>query len=186
MFKKMKEFGKIFGKTCIRILEFLAEAPSKSFYEKEIAKACRISAGAVNNHMRLLKSLDLVVHEKKGRASFYRINMDNFVAREVKTMFTAIMLHSLVEKLSPLSKKIILFGSCSEGTDTEESDIDLFVLSSDRENILRLIVEFEAEIGRKISPIIVDSKGLILVRERQIYKSVQRGRLLWNEKEHGV
>ncbi len=177
----------MFSRTGMKIVEFLADAPSKSFYEREISAQCGISAGAVNSHMRLLKSLDIVHHERRGKTTFYRINLDNFISREFKTLFSMIRLQELVAQLRPLAKRIILFGSAAEGTDTEESDIDLFILSSaDREKIQGLIAKFGAGAGRKISPIIADSKDLALMREKPIYKNIQRGRILWDEKEHGV
>ena len=53
-------------------------------------------------------------------------------ARYLKILFNLSELSELVRKLRDTSKKIILFGSSAEGTDSNESDIDLLILTSDK------------------------------------------------------
>lgn len=177
----------IFAKGVINILEFLAERPLKSFYEKELSKYCKVSTGAVNAYMKVLKSYNLVKYEKKGKSTLYRINMENFVAREIKSLFTLLKLQELVYELKPLSKKIIVFGSCATGTDVEESDIDLFILSSeDKKKLLGMFSKFEKKIGKKVSPIIVNPSELNGLMGQPIYKNIIKGKVLWYEDEYRI
>lgn len=180
MFKKMD----LFSKTCIKILFLLSEHPSKSFYEKEMAVRCKISTGAVNTSMNMLKSSNLVTYERKGKSSLYKINLNNFVAREIKVLSMIFNIRDLIENLKTLSKKIILFGSCANGTDVEESDVDLFILSSEnKEKILRLVSKAESSIARKINPIVIDPKNMNIFMQNHLYKNIQKGKVLWDENE---
>lgn len=114
---------------------------------------------------------------------FYRLNMKNAVAKQFKVLFNVSALDDLVNRIKQLSERVILFGSCAEGTDAEDSDIDLFVLTSDIETVQRRIMEYGRKLHRRISPIVVDSSGLAKMKsvDKPLYERVSRGITLWEQ-----
>jgi predicted nucleotidyltransferase len=75
---------------------------------------------------------------------------------------------------------MILFGSCSVGEDSEESDIDLYLETTDRPATKTLISLGEPGVSRKISPIIVspDDAVQLRTRDRPLFERIQGGKLL--------
>jgi predicted nucleotidyltransferase len=75
---------------------------------------------------------------------------------------------------------MILFGSCAVGEDTEESDIDVYIETTDRPAAKTPISHCESGVSRKISPIIVspDEGVQLRTRDRPLFERIQGGKLL--------
>jgi len=177
MFKKMN----FLTPTALNVLHFLLSNPMKQFHEREIVRQTEVSVGAVNQILKKLHKAGLVERDRRGRANFYRANLKNPVARQFKVLFNVSALDDLVDQIKQASERVVLFGSCAEGTDVEESDIDLFVLSSDVEVVRSKISEYERMFDRRISPIVVDSRGFAKIKskDKSLYERISRGIRLW-------
>ena len=79
----------------------------------------------------------------------------------------------------PNAKRIIMFGSCSRGTDVKDSDVDLFILTDEKDVVVESLRSFN--IRRSISSIIVDANDYVSLRnqDRPLYDEVLRGITLW-------
>jgi predicted nucleotidyltransferase len=123
----------------------------------------------------------LVEKDKRGKTNLYRANLRNPVARQFKVLFSVLALNDLVDKIKRVSDRIILFGSCAEGTDVKDSDIDLFILTSDTATVNREIRRYQREIERKLSPIIIDPNELAKMksRDKPLHERISRGITLW-------
>ncbi|MCK4491985.1 MAG: nucleotidyltransferase domain-containing protein, partial [Candidatus Altiarchaeales archaeon] len=108
---------------------------------------------------------------------FYSLNLDNPIVRQFKIFLTVIELNPLTERIKKDSKRIILFGSCSEGTDVEESDIDLFILAETgnkkkvRDGLSR------STLDRRLSPIIINSNEFVKLKreDKPLYERIMKG-----------
>jgi predicted nucleotidyltransferase len=103
--------------------------------------------------------------------------------REAKIFATLLELSSLVSAdVSPVLR-MILFGSCAVGEDSAESDIDLYIESTDRPVIKALLARAESGLSRKISPIIVspDEALQLRTRDRPLFERIQAGKILVGE-----
>ena len=167
----------------LRLLSFLAYNPMKAFYQRELSRKTKVSVGETNKIMKKLVAHAIVTEEKRGRTYFYRFNMTNALARQIKIMVTISALNSLVEEIKQLSTKVILFGSCAEGTDTAESDIDLFVLTSEKEKVRAKLNKYRRSTGRRLSGIIVDPSELSAMKnkDKALYERIMSGIVLWQE-----
>ena len=87
----------------------------------------------------------------------------------------------MIEEIKEGSDRTVLFGSCAEGTDVADSDIDLFVLTSNIETIQREVRLYERKIDRRIAPIIVDSNELAKMKtsDKPFYERISKGIMLW-------
>jgi len=153
----------------------------KQFHEREIVRQTEVSVGAVNQILKKLHKADLVKRDRRGRTNFYKANLKNPVARQFKVLFNVSALDDLVDQIKQTSERVVLFGSCAEGTDVEESDIDLFVLSSDVEVVQSKISKYEQMFDRRISPIVMDSRGFAKIKskDKSLYERISRGIRLW-------
>lgn len=167
--------------TMLKVLELFFNNPMEEFHERAVMRISKVSKGSANKILRQLAKLDLLTREKRGRMVFYKLNMKNAVAKQFKILFNIWELKELVDKIKQSSKKIILFGSCAEGIDVKESDIDLFIITEEKEFVKRSISDFNKKSKRKISPIIVDSTEFIKLRkeDKPLYEKIDRGIVLW-------
>src|SRR4030067_580094 len=138
--------------TLLKVLYSFHEKPREELHEREVVRRTGISEGSANKILRKLSEVEVLERDKKGRMVFYRFNTKNAVARQFKVLFNVYSLNKLVNEIRQDSKKIILFGSCSEGIDTEESDIDLFILTNEKNMVGSKISSYQGT-DRKIAPI---------------------------------
>ncbi|MGB7295890.1 MAG: nucleotidyltransferase domain-containing protein [Candidatus Aminicenantales bacterium] len=181
---KKRTLVRIFEATnSLKVLTFLAKNPGQEFLSSEIQKAVGISrAGAYLALQELLKE-QLVIRAEKGRFHLYSVNYGNPIVRQFKILINVMLLESLIFKIQPYATRIILFGSGSRGEDAASSDIDLFILSKDPENIRELLASFKTD--RKMQPIILAPTEWPDFKEREkvFFEEIEKGIVLWEEKE---
>jgi len=177
MFKKMN----FITRKSLDVLYFLLSNPMEQFHGREIVRRTSASVGAVNQFLREFHKRGLVEMDRRGKTNLYRANLKNPAARQFKVLFNVLALNELVDKIKHVSDRIVLFGSCAEGTDVKDSDIDLFVLTSDPEAIQHEIRLYERKIDRRIASIIVNSNEFakMKTRDKPLYERISKGIALW-------
>jgi len=170
-----------FGTSPQRILRFLCSHPDQSFYAAQIAKQTGLSKGGINPELKKLARQGYLLTEKRGRMIFYRVEMDSPVVRQVKVLGNVLQLDPLLKKMRPLAEKIILFGSSAEGTDRTDSDIDLFVISSKKSDVLSLIGQWKGP--RKIQAVVHTPQDAMTAEDREpvFHQEVSKGIVLWEK-----
>ena len=164
----------------LQILTFLARHPDKQFYIREIAKNMDKSVGGTHKTLKSLKEMDFIIENKSGKNIYYQINQMNPSIKNFKIFMTINELTTLVNNLKKLSEKIILFGSCANGEDTSDSDMDILVLTNEKEKVNKKILNMKFE--RKIQAIVVNASDLINLKEndKAFYNEVNKGITLWD------
>ena len=166
----------------LQILIFLARNPNKQFYLREIAKILNKSVGGVHKTLKSLKEMDFVKENKSGKNLYYRMNQMNPSIKNFKIFMTINELTPLVNKLKDISEKIILFGSCATGEDTNESDIDLLILTNEKEKVNKYVIQ--KRFDRKIQAVVVNTTDLLKIKEKDkaCYQEIKKGITLWDVK----
>ncbi len=113
----------------LKVLEYLGRDPAGSHHVREVAEEAGVSVGAASITLRALLGQRLVKADEKGGSKFYTIDLSNAAAREFKILFNVLGLKDLIEVLKEYAERVVLFGSCAEGIDERDSDIDLYVLA---------------------------------------------------------
>jgi len=172
-------FESLFTASQGRVLRFLARNIGKSFFDGEIVAATGVSRSAVNLSTRALHQAGLLLRERRGRMNFYSADDRHPFVRQFKVLDNLAQIEPLLKGLRPLVRQMILFGSCAQGTNTSESDVDLFILSPERSQVMALISRYPAEFH--IQPVILNSQELAALKEKDaaFYEQVRRGILLW-------
>lgn len=170
-----------------KVLQFLLMHSGKMCYEREIARGTNISYGSANKILNQLYKKRLIQRKKEGRMCYYAVDLFNPYIKEFKILSNLLLIEPLIEKLKPYSHKIILYGSWAKGTDTETSDIDIFIITSDEEKIKSIVNKFSVSqkiADRKIQAIISTPADLLKHddRDKIFRKEVEQGKILW-EKE---
>ena len=166
-----------------KTLIFLGRHPRDSYYVRELSKVLAISTGSASGQLRELEGSGLVKSEQKGRTLLFRADISHTVVREAKIFATLLELSAFIAASQTGIARMILFGSCAVGEDTSESDIDLYIETTNRPAAKSLIARYEADISRKISPIILSpEEGVQLrTRDRSLFDRILAGKILVGE-----
>ncbi|MCA9486774.1 MAG: nucleotidyltransferase domain-containing protein [Candidatus Woesearchaeota archaeon] len=128
----------------IQILQYLISNNSKAFTIREISKNLAISYKIVYEIIQRLKKEDLLHLEKIGNSSLVQFNghFNHKVYQAERERRDEILnknknlkiLHKLFEESDTPFLIVLLFGSFAKKTNTKASDIDICILSNDKEN----------------------------------------------------
>ncbi len=159
----------VFSLLCIRAGEKLSQ--------REIAKLLKVSPTAVANSVRRLKEKNLAKIEKTKTINFISFNRDEQRAIELKRVenlrkvYTLGLSDYLLNALP--GGTIILFGSYSQGEDTNSSDVDIAVIG--RKDKLLELEKYEKSLNRRINVNFYDSWKAI---HKHLKNSILNGILL--------
>jgi predicted nucleotidyltransferase len=116
--------------TLMKILELFLEDPVQEYHEREVIRKTGVSKGSANHILRMLAESDFLIRKKRGRMVFYSLDMKEPAVRQFKVLVNIYALKKLLERMKEHCRRVILFGSCAQGTDVKESDVDLFILTA--------------------------------------------------------
>lgn len=167
-----------------KVIRYLLLHCGKPCFEREIARGAKISYGSANSVLRQLYKKKLIQKKTEGKMCFYSTDLTNPYIKEVKILNNLLLIEPLIEKLKPYSHKIILYGSWSNGTDAENSDIDIFIISSDEEKVRSIIGKFSysSTVGNHKIQAVIKSPADFLrrdSRETVFLNEVEKGKILW-------
>lgn len=167
--------------TLLKVLYLFHKDPMEELHEREVVRRAGVSKGSANKILRKLSEIKVLERSKRGRMVFYRLNMKKAVTRQFKVLFNVYSLNKLVEEIKQDCKKIMLFGSCSEGTDVKESDVDLFILKNEKNRVRLKVSAYQRKAERRISPIIVNSNESVKLKreDKPLYERILKGITLW-------
>jgi len=154
---------------------------------KEIQENTALSKAAVNIALNNLYKSDLVERDQKGKTYLYRANAGYPISsalKQYKSLNNLIEILPLVQKIIPLSQKIILFGSASRGENYSKSDIDLMVVTHNSEQVKAM--SKKSFLNKKVQ-IITHSPNSLLKLEKSdpiFYQEIELGVVLWEKEEH--
>jgi len=169
-----------------KVLSLLAKFSDDEFYEREVARRLGISYGSANRALNELFSSGVVSRRREGKMYFYSIDSLNATLSEFKKMVNLMLIEPLVEELKKMSNRIVLYGSCALGTDTSESDMDLFIVSNSKEDVANVISNFKFPRGYENTHIqsVIKTPVELLEEgelERSFTEETERGILLWEK-----
>jgi predicted nucleotidyltransferase len=167
-----------------RILQFLVKYSDKEFHEREIARRVGVASGSANRALNELYSFGVVKKRPEWRMLFYSVDSSNPAIIEIKKLTNILLLEPLVEELKNITNRIILYGSCAQGSDNSKSDTDIFIVTGSRDNVNGVIESFHFPKGYeeiRIQAIIKTPVDLLNAGEsEQVFLSeVEKGITLW-------
>lgn len=176
---------KLLNRVPLKIFSYLCRVPHIPHYEREIARSLDVSIGSTNQTLKLLLSMGVVTREKKGQLYLYLVIADSPIVREFKKFENILDITSLILKISNICNKVVLYGSCATGTDTMESDIDLFIVSRGKERVLSEIRKEAKRIKREIKPVIVSIEEYLSMRNKReaLLEEIDGGIVLYEKKQ---
>jgi predicted nucleotidyltransferase len=168
-----------------KIFSLFVMNPDRPFYLREISKRLNISLGATHGALSALEKAQTLAFRTIGKTKLFELAAQNSPAalNSFRVLNTVLILEPLVELLQGLSKTIILYGSYAKGTFTQESDLDLFIVSDEREAVLSQLNDFLRNIEIDIRPVIEGQVEWIDLEKTdpEFFREVTDGLSLWEE-----
>lgn len=167
-----------------RVLSLLAKFPDREFYERQIARRIGIGYGSAHRAVNELYSTGAIKRRQEGKMYFYSVDSSSPIIVEFKKLVNLILIEPLLEELKNVSNRVVLYGSCAQGMDSSESDMDLFVVSNDKEKVLEAVSNFKFPRGFEdvhIQAVVKTPVELLEAKgpEQAFIKEVERGIVLW-------
>jgi predicted nucleotidyltransferase len=169
-----------------KVLSFLAKFSDREFHEREIARKTGISYGSANKVLNALFVDGILARRQAGKMLFYSFNSGDPIAKILKIFISVSMLRPLIRNLRDFASEIVLYGSCARGEDTSASDMDLFVISEEKEKALGTIETFRFRKGFEnvtIAPVVLSSQEMLKSEktDKEFLSLVREGIGLWDE-----
>lgn len=170
----------------LRALSFLAKLSDKEFHEREIARRTGISYGSANRVLNELFADGILVRRQVGKMLFYSFNSSDPLAKTFKIFVSVSLVRTLIRNLRECCSEVVLYGSCARGEDVSGSDMDLFVISEEKEKALAAIEAYKFRKGFehiRIEPVILSSQELLKSEkaDKEFLSLVREGIVLWDE-----
>jgi len=167
-----------------KVLSLLTKFSDKEFYERQIARKIGIAYGSANRALNELHSTGAIKRRREGKMYFYSVDPSNAAITEFKKLINMMLIEPLIEELKNRSSRIVLYGSCARGIDTYHSDLDLFIVSNDKEQVREAIDDFSFSRGFEdihIQPVIKSPTELLEAgeSEQSFLEEVEQGIILW-------
>ncbi len=169
-----------------KVLSLLAKFSDQDFYEREVSRRLGISSGSANRALNELFSSGVITRRREGKMFFYSIDSSTAAITALKKIINIVLIEPLLEKLKKISNRIVLYGSCALGTDTSESDFDLFIVSNRNKDVSNIISNFKFPRGYEnihIQSVIKTPVELLAggKSEHAFMEEVERGIVLWEK-----
>ena len=170
------------SKTRTKILTLLMFNQDSEYHLREIARKIKISPIYVSKELANLEQLNLVNKKHKGNLTIYQINEGSVILNELKKIFikTDYIGELIKNKLSGKVKYTFIYGSFANGTETESSDIDLFVVGDiSEDNIITIIQELESKSGREINYVLWTEKVFAQrAKNHHLLRSIKKNKII--------
>jgi len=145
-----------------KILKEIFAKPAYKFHVRELAKITKLNPNTILNIAERLVKEGVLLKEKKRHVTELYFNTENPRAKIKKKMYNLAKVYEsgvadfLYEKYVP--EAIVLMGSYSRGEDTENSDIDLAIISNKEGH--PDLSNYEKFLNRKIHLIVTNYKRM--------------------------
>jgi len=140
----------------LKVLALFLDNPYTRFHLRETARKLKMDPMTVKRALDVLVKEGLVVFEKDFNRSVYQANMTDLTLRHIKIAYNIYLLRKrkttefLLEQMPPVTA-IILFGSMAKGENDLDSDVDLLVISRNKN---RPAEELSRMLGREVNLIV--------------------------------
>lgn len=143
----IKEWKKFRG---WQVLEFFLKT-GEEIYVKKLAKELKISPQTANYYLKFYKKEGILKERKQGNLLLYSLT-DNCLTRHLKIFYILNFLYPFALKFCRENKitTLVLYGSHASGTYDKNSDIDLLVISQQKNLRLDEVKKLEREISKEV------------------------------------
>jgi len=149
------------SKVKVKVLRTLCRYRDKEFTIRELAKFLGISHTGIKKVIDELEKTNVLRVRTVGRSCAFRLNMNSYAANIVGKTFE--MEREALSELGDVIRKKLesrfvtsaaLYGSFVEGKETPRSDIDLLIVTNQREKVEEIVAELQKDVSERFGNLI--------------------------------
>ena len=149
------------SRTRAEIFKLLYGPAEEELHIREIERRTGLNDRTIRQELMKLLKLDLVIDRKDSNRVYYRANKSNPLYPDIRNLVlkTAGMVDLFRSALKDKPVQMaFIFGSISEGKETADSDVDLFIIGQlGMRAVSTLLSDISERIFREINPHVMDS-----------------------------
>lgn len=165
----------------IWVLNLLAHYSDRSLSLAEIAKGLDLTERGIQPAVEDLRRWKMIRQRAGSDGARFSLDAANPWTRQARAMLNLVYLDPLLDDLSGVSHKVVLFGEAAHGGEARDQAIDLFIVTTarDRRQVQRALES--SPLNGRLRPTVVDGEELAALpqRNRALYDQVARGVVLW-------
>jgi predicted nucleotidyltransferase len=132
----------------VKVLRAISRYETKSFTTRELADFVDVSHTAVLKALPYLQGMNIIRVESHGTSNAIRINRESALYPVLRTLFQSEArlkgeIRDDLRKALGWAKAAAVFGSVARREETLESDIDLLVLTGDKDRAIKAIADIQ-------------------------------------------
>ncbi len=172
----------------LKIINLLAKNSEKKFTINEIAKNLNEYYSYVHRKVNMLIKDGVILKDEVGKSYLCSLNLKNekalaliqlteiekkdefFSEKKDLQLILRDLVKSIESQINPVS--IVLFGSYAKGNATEESDIDVLLISKTKSEIDKITKEIYAKYGKEINVIIMTPTEFKKQKDKVVIKEI--------------
>jgi predicted nucleotidyltransferase len=133
--------------------KFFIENSYQEIYLREFSRKLKISPNTAQRFLDLFLKEKLITEARKGNLRFFKANLDNIVFRYIKKTYFIKRLEEsgFISSLKSVASDVVLFGSFAKGLDDSKSDMDLLIISLNKSEVNKIILNFEKKFNKQIN-----------------------------------
>lgn len=145
----IREFKKYQG---VNVLNFFLENPDLDIHIKELSRRLKISPATSKKFCNLFNNENILTSEKKGNSIFFKLNnSDNYIQLLKKTYAISKIKENWKKVSVDGLKSVVVYGSYASGEYSNNSDIDLLLITRKRDINNSFILKFQNKIKREVN-----------------------------------
>lgn len=148
----------------VDVLSLFLQNPDEELYQADIVKKTSKALMQVQRVLKTLQEVGLVSARSCGRQIYYKVVKSHPVFEDLKQLFlkTFALGDEICDALTVLGNKIqyaFIFGSMARGSESLESDIDLFILGEvTLRELAKVLNPLSKKLKRELNPILFGLK----------------------------
>lgn len=136
----------------INVLSYFLENPNLEIHIKELARKLKISPATSKRFCDLLSKEKILIFEKKGNSIFFKLDNENSYVKELKRIFSLTHIRENWKNVFMDGiVSIAVYGSFSSGDYSEDSDLDILIISRKKNLDSSFILDFQKKIKKEVN-----------------------------------
>lgn len=146
----------IASKTRQKLLGMFLTNTEKEYYLRDVARRLKENINSIRRELKNLEDAGVVKSRKEGNLKYYSTNKANPIYPELKSIYLKTEgLGDEIRKELPKAGKIdnaFIYGSYAQGTEKQDSDIDLMIIGAvEQTRLAGIIKDLEDRLGKDIN-----------------------------------
>ena len=157
----MSQIIKLFAtSTLVNVLSLFLQNADEEFYQSDIVHKTGKALMQVQRALKTLQEVGLITSCQRGRQIYYRISKNHPAFSDLKALFfkTVILGDTIRLALEPMVHRIrsaFVYGSIAQGSESADSDIDLFILGDiSLRELSKVLGPLSKKLSRELNPVL--------------------------------